>query len=275
MIKDLEEKLLRCGNLLGEKGKVAVAFSGGVDSTFLLALALDTLGTENVLAVTSVGTFSSQAETDRAKRLANHLGATHLNVNCDELSRPEISSNSPQRCYHCKHALLGRLQQEALRRGFETLASGTHAGDTGDYRPGLKAEEELGIFRPLMQAGLDKQQVRSLSQQMGLETWDLPSAACLASRIPYGQEITEEKLRQVEKAESLLAELGFRRLRLRHHGTLARIEVPRGEFDQVLENRGRICSELGKLGFAYVTLDLQGFRSGAMNEVLPGQKSDT
>jgi uncharacterized protein len=248
-----------------------VAFSGGVDSTFLLALALETLGTRNVLALTSVGTFSSQAERERSRRLARQLGAEHRNVDCDELSHPEISANNPHRCYHCKHALLGRLQQEARQHGFETLASGTHAGDTGDYRPGLRAEEELGIFRPLMQAGLDKQQVRCLSQQMGLETWDLPSAACLASRIPYGEQITEEKLRQVEQAESLLVELGFGQLRVRHHAALARIEVPSDDFERVLKNRDRICSELGNLGFAYVTLDLKGFRSGAMNEVLPGR----
>jgi uncharacterized protein len=268
------EKLADCRKRIAARGKLAVAVSGGVDSSFLLWLATGTLGSDNVLSLTNVGCFSSRQEQDRADRISRGLGVQHVEIRCDELADPAVASNAPDRCYHCKRALFGRFGEEARKRGFDTIASGTNADDVEDYRPGLRAEDELDVFRPLLESGLTKEEIRRLSREANLETWDLPSAACLASRIPYGQEITRQALRAVEQAETVLRESGFSTCRVRHHGTVARIEVPEAQLNRVIRHRERICAALKDIGFDYVALDLEGFRSGAMNEVLDGPDGD-
>ena len=267
-----QQALERLQELLRKIEKIAVAFSGGVDSTFLAAVAHETLGNQ-VLAITLAGHAAPQRDIQRTRDFCKERGIAHEVVSYDELSIPQFAANTPDRCYHCKKALFTKMLDVAQAHGISTLVDGSNVDDEGDYRPGMRALSELGIGSPLREAGLTKSQIRTLSRAMNLPTWDMPSAACLASRFSYGQRITAEKLARVGQAEDFLHDLGIAQLRVRVHGDngeLARIEVPESCIEKIASeaNRTRIVEYLRTLGFTYVSLDLQGFRSGAMNEVL-------
>ena len=264
----LEQKYQRLQDILTQFDSVAVAFSGGVDSTFLLYAAQDTLG-GNALAVTAVTAALSQRERQGAEAICAQLGVRRLVYPLDVLALPAFQTNPPDRCYHCKKALFQGMLTLAQEAGFSTLVDGSNVDDTGDYRPGMRALAELGIQSPLLAAGLTKGDIRALSHRFHLPTWNQPSAACLASRIPYGEAITEEKLALVEQAEQFLAGLGLTGLRVRlHGGNLARIEVPPEQLDVVLTHRTEIVRALTGLGCTYVTVDLAGYRMGSLNETL-------
>ena len=257
---------------LAALGSVAVAYSGGVDSTFLVAVAHEVLG-DAMIAVTSAGRSAPRRDIDRTRAFCSQHGIHQVVVDYDELAIPGFAENPVDRCYHCKKALFTQMADAAAVHGITTLVDGSNKDDEGDYRPGLRALEELGIGSPLREVGMTKAQIRSLSHEMGLPTWSMPSAACLASRFPYGEVITAVKLRRVELAEDFLHDLGFVQLRVRAHGsdgTLARIEVAADDIARLAEPtlRAQVVEHLRSLGFAYVSLDLTGFRSGALNEVL-------
>ena len=266
------EHLEALKELIASYGSVAVAYSGGVDSTFLAVVAHDVLG-NSMLAVTSAGRVVPQRDIDRTRSFCAERGIAHEVVVFDELEVPGFKENPKDRCYHCKKALFTQMLEAAKRRGITRLVDGSNKDDEGDYRPGLRALGELQIGSPLREVGMTKAQIRELSHAMGLPTWDMPSAACLASRFAYGEVITELKLRRVEQAEDLLHSMGFVQLRVRCHGAngeLARIEVDANEIARLAEPalREEVVAKLTELGFKYVSLDLTGFRSGAMNEVL-------
>ncbi len=246
-----------------------VAFSGGVDSSLLLAVARDALG-DGVLAVTALSPLVPEQEVSQARETANQLGARWMSISVLDLQDQHFRINPPDRCYKCKKQLFLEFLNIAEREGLQAVVEGTHAGDLEDTRPGLRALRELGIRSPFMELGLTKQQIRLMARTRGLMNWDQPSSACLASRIPYGEPITETRLRRVATCERLLHSLGFRQARVRDHGSLARIELLQGDLKRALEenNLKAIVCGCKQKGYTYVTLDLQGYRTGAMNEVL-------
>jgi len=256
-------------DVLAPAGSLCVAFSGGVDSSLLLAVAVGALGAGNVTAVTAVSETYREEELGRATELTERLGVRHVVSHTSEMDDECFSANPPERCYTCKSHLLDQLAAVAAAEGRAVLADGATCDDLGDYRPGMRAADERGVRHPLLEAGFGKEDVRRLSRSLGLPTADLPAQACLASRIPYGERITPEKLRQVAQAEDVLRELGFWPCRVRHHGSIARVEVEEAELARAAgERRAQIVGRLRALGFTYVTLDLRGLRSGSMNEVL-------
>lgn len=251
-------------------GAVAVAFSGGVDSTFLLRAAKEALGTDGkLLAVTVQINSMPEKDRDETKVFCEKEGIQLITVCVNELEIPGFIDNPPDRCYICKKVLFGKMLEEIKGYGDFTLVDGSNVDDDSDYRPGMKALKELGVVSPLKEAGLTKKEIRELSKELGLPTWDIPSAACLSSRIPYGEMITAEKLRMIDKGEDYIRSLGISQVRVRVHGdNLARIEVSPTDFGQLLDNREEIHSKLKDIGFAYITMDMIGYRTGSMNEVL-------
>jgi uncharacterized protein len=265
-----QEKYNSLQQILEKLGKVLVAYSGGVDSTFLLKVAVDTLGAENVLACIAAGPSLPQSQYKKAVEIAKSFGVELQTIEQTELSNAAYSANKADRCFHCKSHLYTILTELAEKRNFSCVISGCNFDDKDDFRPGNRAAKIFNVRCPLMQAELTKDDIRRLSSQLNLPTAELPASPCLASRISYGLEITEQRLKQIEEAEEFLRSLGLVEFRVRHHDTIARIEVHREDFAKISAepNRSKIVDKLKSLGFKYITLDLQGFRSGSLNEAL-------
>ncbi len=263
-----DAKYNQCLDAIRALGKVAVACSGGVDSSLLVAIAAKALGPDNVLAVTVASVLQPADESISAQATAKLTGVELVELRPDVLAIDEVSSNPTDRCYHCKTAVFTLISQAAAERGIEHVLSGDNADDPDDYRPGLRAIAELGICTPLKDAGLTKTEIRELSARLDLPTASKPSSACLASRVPYGQPLTEAKLKRIDAAETYLHENGFAICRVRDHDPIARIELPADRLTDALARREEIVAALQALGWAYVTLDLRGYRTGALNELL-------
>ena len=269
--RDLDARADELRRLLSELPRAVVAFSGGVDSSLLAAAAVEALG-DRALAVTGVSYSLAPSEREEARRVATAIGIAHREIETNEMARPGYVENSPERCFECKdelYSLLDALAREDL--GDAVVLDGANADDSGDFRPGRRAAKAHGVRSPLAEAGFTKAHVRALAKRLGVPTWDKPAMACLASRIPYGSEVTPEKLLQIAGAELELRKLGLRELRVRHHDRVARVELGAAELAAALDEplRSQIVAAVKSAGFAYVAVDLEGFRSGSMNEVLP------
>lgn len=273
---NLRDKYKKLKEILTGSGNLLISYSGGVDSTFLLKVAADTLGKDKVIACIARGASLPESQYKQAVKMAEDMGVKLITIQADEMNDAAYLKNKADRCYHCKSHLFEQLKKVAQNNGFDDIACGHNLDDTKDYRPGNTAAKDFGIVSPLIEAELTKQDIRDLSKGLNLPTADIPSSPCLASRIAYGLEITEQKLEQVEKAEEFLRSLGLVEFRVRHHGELARIEVHAEDMSKLMENNNRqeVVKKLKELGFKFVSLDLAGFRSGSLNETLPDNEKE-
>lgn len=267
LLPEVQVKYGRLRAILAEMGGVLVGYSGGVDSTLLVAVAHEVLGDRAVALVGDSEAFP-QGEVEAALRVSDEIGIRLVRVPTHEMSNPLFRVNNPDRCYHCKSELFGVLRQEADRLGIRWIADGTHAGDAGDHRPGMRAASEKAVRSPLAEAGMTKQDIRDVCRALGISNWDKPSFACLSSRFPYGTTITPELLARVNKCEVALRDLGFRQFRVRHHDTVCRLEVEAPDIPRVVALREQIVARFREAGYTYVTVDLEGYRTGKMNDVI-------
>ena len=273
MRTELESKYHKLKEILAQTGGLVIAYSGGVDSTLLLKAAREALG-DRALAVTATSETYPPQEVEEAVRLAKELGARHRLIHTSELEMEEFAANPPDRCFYCKRELFGKLLAIAAAEGLPVVADGSNVDDEADFRPGRRAAAELGVRSPLREAGFTKAEIRELSRELGLPTWNKPAFACLASRFPYGDRITLKKLSRVASAEQVLRGLGIRQVRVRDYGQTARIEVDISDLEAVIraENRTRIVEEFHRIGYLYATVDLDGYRAGSMNVALAAQE---
>jgi uncharacterized protein len=269
---DTDHKYNSLKNTLRTLKKVVIAYSGGVDSTFLLKVAVDVLGSENVVCCLGVSASLAESQKQTALEMAEVIGVVVRQVTVSELEDASYSANKADRCFHCKSHLFGLLRKIADDEGIENVICGSNFDDLDDYRPGNRAAKALDVTAPLMEAELTKDEIRQLSAQLGLKTAKMPATPCLASRVSYGVEITEQKLKQIDQAEDYLRTLGFVEFRVRHHDNTARIEVHEEDIPKVIQHKNEILSKLKSIGFKYIALDLQGFRSGSLNESLSEQE---
>ncbi len=263
----MDPKLRRLREILGEMPSVLVCFSGGVDSAFVLKVAHDVIG-DRALGMTALSPALPESEREEATALARELGLPHVAVSSQEIDDPNYAANPTNRCYFCKSELYRVARREAERRGIAVVANGTNLDDLGDYRPGLDAADEGAVRSPLLEAGFTKADVRRCAKEVGLRVWDKPAAACLASRIPYGTAVTSPRLRQIDAAERGVRALGLRQVRVRYHGELARVEVAQEEIERAFALRREVSAACKAAGFAFATLDLDGYRVGSHNEVV-------
>ena len=269
----LQEKRLTLVNNLIQLESVIVAYSGGVDSAFLAAIANEVLGDKSI-AVTAVSPSLAPSELEEAKTLASELGLNFMTLNTKEVEREDYQANNPDRCFFCKDELYSHLIRYAEEEGYKFVLNGTNKDDLGDYRPGIEAAKQYGVLSPMVDVNLTKEEIRLLSKDMDLNTWDKPAQACLSSRIPYGTTVTVEALTKIAKAEHFLRTKGFKQLRVRHHDTIARIEMEPTDFQDLISEplRTEITEAFKDFGYSYVTLDMDGFRSGSLNEILKNMK---
>jgi pyridinium-3,5-biscarboxylic acid mononucleotide sulfurtransferase len=261
-----EDKLRKLKTILKKTGSVIVSFSGGTDSTFLIKCAVDTLGKENVLAVNAVSPLYPAEEKREAEKISSSLGVKHIKIKTGICKNPDFMRNNPDRCFTCKKKLFAELEEIRKNYNLKTIIDGTNKDDEKYYRPGEKAKKYYSVLSPLQKAGLTKKEIRRLSSFFNLPTFEKPADSCLATRIPYGEKITVQKLKRIEKGEKKLKEMGFKIIRLREYNAAARIEIEQKEMKKALEYRKKISEELRKLGYTYITLDLEGYRSGSMDE---------
>ena len=271
--KTLQEKRLSLVNNLIQMESVIVAYSGGVDSAFLAAIANEVLG-DKAIAVTAVSPSLAPSELEEAKALASELGLNFMTLNTKEVEREDYQANNPDRCFFCKDELYSHLTRYAEEEDYKFVLNGTNKDDLGDYRPGIEAAKQYGVLSPMVDVNLTKEEIRLLSKDMDLNTWDKPAQACLSSRIPYGTTVTVEALTKIAKAEHFLRTKGFKQLSVRHHDTIARIEMEPSDFQDLISEplRTEITDAFKDFGYSYVTLDMDGFRSGSLNEILKNMK---
>jgi pyridinium-3,5-biscarboxylic acid mononucleotide sulfurtransferase len=273
MNKLLERKIIKLKNYLRSIDSAIIAFSGGVDSTFLLKIASDILK-DKVIAITAKSPTFTQTELKDSKTIARQLNVKQVIIETEELQNKSFTANDKERCYYCKNELLGLISKYAKKNNFSYILDGSNYDDANDWRPGAKAVKKWKVVSPLKEAGLAKDEIRTASKEFGLSTWDKPAAACLTSRIPYGTKITEGLLKKISNAESVLKKLGFRQIRVRHHGNIARIELPAHDMHKILDSKikNTVIKALKELGYLYITLDIEGYTTGSMNKTLEGRK---
>ncbi|HOK56529.1 MAG TPA: ATP-dependent sacrificial sulfur transferase LarE [bacterium] len=264
----MEEKLKKLKDYLKKLKRVVIAYSGGVDSTFLLNVALNTLGKENVIAVIGISPTYPNEERKFAVNFCKENGIKYIEVETEEFKDSNFLKNPPDRCFWCKKELFGKIEEIRKNLNFKYIIDGTNKDDEKDYRPGEKAKKIYNVISPLKECGFTKKDIRELSKELNLPTWNKPQMACLASRIPYGEKITEEKLKRINEGEKFLYSLGFKIVRIRDYNELARIEVDKNEIEKLIKFKEKIIEKLKKIGYKYITVDLEGYRTGSMNEVL-------